>query len=115
MELEDLESHPENGNGSARRMQYLDAMACPHGGCINGGGAVPTRNTSNGAIARETPTEMRQRVQNSLQCLELPPRPLDSGKLNGGTGWRRTRYHAVPQMQYTIGATAGVKVEDIQW
>ncbi|CAJ1959335.1 unnamed protein product [Cylindrotheca closterium] len=104
----------EKSNSSASTMQYLEAMACPHGGCINGGGAISTRATTNGAIVRETPTETRQRVQKSLHYLELPPRPSHSGKPNG-IGSRRTRYHAVPQMQHTLGATAGVKVEDIQW
>jgi iron only hydrogenase large subunit-like protein len=83
---------------------YLEAMACPHGGCVNGGGAVKS------TVGRETPTETRQRVQGTLHSLEIPkknladvPRPL------------RTRYHVVPPMQHTIGAAAGVKVEDIVW
>ena len=85
----------------------MDAMACPHGGCINGGGAISTRSTYNEVIARETPTEMRQQVKNTLHYLELLSRPLYSGKLND--------YHVVPKMQHTLGATAGVKVEDMQW
>ncbi|KAL3934786.1 MAG: hypothetical protein SGBAC_009569 [Bacillariaceae sp.] len=114
-DLEDIEFRPDNSNGSGSTMRYLEAMACPHGGCINGGGAISTRNTSVGAVARETPTEMRQRVQNSLRFLDLPSRPSYSFQHIAVELRGRTRYHAVPQMQHTLGATAGVKVEDIQW
>jgi len=107
-------------NDNIRTMRYLEGMACPHGGCINGGGAIPTRREGNQSVTvRETPTETRERVQGSLQALEVPSmskswstRPSPSIE---SSFWRRTRYHVVPQMQHTLGAAAGVKVEDIQW
>lgn len=83
---------------------YLEAMACPHGGCVNGGGAVKT------TVGRETPTETRERVQQTLSSLVIPERIL-----SGVSRPLRTRYHVVPPMQHTIGAAAGVKVDDIIW
>lgn len=134
-EMQDVESSPDSSYSkkSVVTMQYLEAMACPHGGCINGGGAISSGKTPEGAIVRETPTETRQRLQSSLRFLEIPPHPsADVLMLNDSShashtdangapleiqssNWRRTRFHVVPEMKHTLGATAGLKVEEIQW
>jgi iron only hydrogenase large subunit-like protein len=85
---------------------YLEAMACPHGGCVNGGGAVKS------TVGRETPTETRERVQGTLDSLEIPEKNMSSDEPPRPL---RTRYHVVPPMSYSIGAAAGVNVQDIVW
>jgi iron only hydrogenase large subunit-like protein len=86
-------------------LNYMEAMACPFG-CVNGGGAVKT------SIGRETPTETRQRVQLTIEHLDLPhSKQMDLSRVSP----LRTRFHIVPPMQHTIGAAAGVKVDDILW
>ena len=80
---------------------YLEAMACPYG-CLNGGAAITSRK-------RETPSETRQRVGATLESLQIPKIPAVSCPP------QRTRYHVVPPMQHTMGAAAGVQVEDMLW
>lgn len=95
----------EVGNNNCAT-HYMEAMACPYG-CVNGGGAAKT------TIGRETPTETRQRVQATIKALKLPNE--DNSLDNLSDHHWRTRYHVVPPMQHTLGATAGVKVDDIKW
>lgn len=107
---------------SSNTLHYLEAMACPHG-CVNGGGSArlslslsttstdPLVSTSAG-LRRETPTETRQRVQSTLDYLEVP-RIDDSITLTAQ--FPRTEYHVVPPMNYTTGAVAGEKVENMIW
>lgn len=92
-------------NNKKNSLQYLEAMACPFG-CVNGGGAARTSDQK-----RETPTETRQRVGSTVRSLTVPIAPSESCL----TQPRRTRYHVVPPMQHTMGATSGVKVDDILW
>jgi len=124
------------GNGStsnSHTLHYLEAMACPHG-CVNGGGSVRsslsltntnTKTSSSANLIRETPTETRQRVQSTLTNLKVPH------AINNGTSTAmsinshhlvplplplpRTEYHVVPPMNYTTGAVAGEKVENMIW
>ncbi|KAG7352647.1 iron only hydrogenase large subunit, C-terminal domain containing protein [Nitzschia inconspicua] len=99
-------------------LHYLEAMACPHG-CVNGGGSAGLRtdgkNSSSSTISviRETPSETQSRVKDTLTHLHIsaPVMPLPDEDLEAF----RTRYHVVPPMQYTMGATAGVQVDKIQW
>eukprot|EP00980_Cylindrotheca_fusiformis_P010132 scaffold2253_cov119-Cylindrotheca_fusiformis.AAC.7 len=100
-----------------KETHYLEAMACPRGGCVNGGGAaVRSSSSSSGTttIGRESPSETRQRVQETLRSLLLPTITTTT-KGMGVPHPLRTRYHVVPPMQHAIGAAAGVKVEDIVW
>lgn len=93
---------------------YVEAMACPSG-CLNGGGQV--RATSPGAEApRETPTETRQRVQETQHVLQEIQTPLPVQEEGPPPqAWMHTHYHVVPPMQHTLGAAAGVAVQDTQW
>lgn len=97
------------------QMDYLEAMACPHG-CVNGGGSVRTTHgkdpTTTTVTVKETPTETKARVDQTLQKLEMPlPTPSRPWK---GSRYK-TRFHVVPPMHHTMGAAAGVKVDDMQW
>jgi iron only hydrogenase large subunit-like protein len=92
---------------------FVEAMACPSG-CLNGGGQLRVAD-------RETPTETRQRVALtrdlfvssgisqivSSAATDLPV-PLPEVE-------RRTRFHVVPPLQFSMGAVAGVAVSDTQW
>ena len=111
-------------NGDKRTtIHYLEAMACPHG-CVNGGGSArlsspllrggtDDKKAANAAnMIRETPTETRKRVQTTLGYLEVPA--IDEEKIVAA-GLPRTEYHVVPPMNYTTGAVAGEKVENMIW
>jgi hypothetical protein len=107
---------------------YIEAMACPSG-CINGGGQIRAA-TSSGLVSingisndRETPTETRNRIWMTQQYFEIPihskkddntmttnPTESDESILS-----YHTHYHVVPPMHYSMGATAGVAVQDTQW
>ena len=93
---------------SKTQHDYIEAMACPSG-CANGGGQIRMR-------AREVPTETRERVRRTNQRLEqtrsirapgsddmVPPVEM------------QTSFHVVAPLQLTMGAAAGVAVQDTQW
>jgi iron only hydrogenase large subunit-like protein len=112
-----VDSNSSNHDG----FHYLEAMACPYG-CVNGGGSVPRSiptsttapmTTFHATMIRETPTEIQSRVQETLNHLDIPDLQDPTCTLQQKP--TRTRYHVVPPMQYTMGATAGVQVDKIQW
>ena len=91
-------------------LHYLEAMACPYG-CVNGGGSAKKSSSSDQQQSlRETPTETRHRVGLTVNALQMPVASMSTKVVP-----KRTRYHVVPPMNYTMGAAAGVKVDDIQW
>jgi iron only hydrogenase large subunit-like protein len=96
-------------------LDYLEAMACPHG-CVNGGGSVRSTHNSNRVsgtvLVKETPTETKLRVDRTLEYLVVPTNKAPS-TFQGPR--YQTRYHVVPPMHHTMGAAAGVKVNDMQW
>ncbi len=91
-------------------MHYLEAMACPHG-CVNGGGSV--RQTTPTTMTKETPSETKARVDQTIQAL-IVPHSTNMSLESSGPHYH-TRYHVVPPMHHTMGAAAGVKVQDMQW
>ena len=119
------------GSESNHQLDYLEAMACPHG-CINGGGSVRTNpsaaassssssssSSATAVLVKETPSETKARVDKTLQELVVPA-PLLEWKVGASFDAKdhdryQTRYHVVPQMHHTMGAAAGVKVQDMQW
>lgn len=112
-----VEQKPIRNNEQNGTLHYLEAMACPHG-CVNGGGSVRTSTSTDilastsASLIRETPTETKQRVQSTLEYLEVPT--VDCKKTVTAR-LPRTGYHVVPPMSYTTGAVAGVKVENMVW
>jgi iron only hydrogenase large subunit-like protein len=112
----------DSSNGSLE-FDYVEAMACPSG-CVNGGGQVRV-------MERETPKETRQRVSETKERFEVSYQHAMSSCSNndvyreGGCGdgpfgpkaqvRLHTRYHVVPPLQHTLGAAAGVAVQDTQW
>lgn len=102
---------------------FIEVMACPSG-CLNGGGQI--RDDENGA-KRETPAETRERVgQNQAIILGLPlpsqynPREIKSGLPSTVFGedakkTLHTRFHVVPKLELSTGATAGVALDDTVW
>jgi iron only hydrogenase large subunit-like protein len=115
--LKQVEQKPIRNSEKNSTLHYLEAMACPHG-CVNGGGSVRTSTSTDtlastsASLIRETPTETKQRVQSTLEYLEVPP--VDYKKAVTAR-LPRTGYHVVPPMSYTTGAVAGVKVENMVW
>ena len=100
---------------------YVEAMACPSG-CPNGGGQIREANV------RETPTETRERVTKTTEIMKTTnccrsTAPLDYPNDLCPTGpfgedakrLLHTRFHVVPPLQHTMGAAAGVAVQDTQW
>jgi hypothetical protein len=111
---------------------YVEAMACPSG-CPNGGGQIREAND-----VRETPTETRERVSQTIQIMKSDRR-VGGGGGNDDDGVHdalesypydlcptgpfgeeakrilHTRFHVVPPLQHTMGAAAGVDVKDTQW
>jgi len=92
-----------------REFDYIEAMACPGGGCLNGGGQV--RIHGDDLTSTETPTETRQRVAATRRQFVAAPPPTHAST----PPLRYTRYHVVPVLQHSLGAAAGVAVSDTQW
>jgi iron only hydrogenase large subunit-like protein len=110
-------------SSTALSFDYVEAMACPSG-CPNGGGQVREGNI------RESPTETRERVtktqeimkmqrsngHDSNPLLDYPSDLIPTGPF--GLEAKRllhTRFHVVPPLQHSMGAAAGVAVQDTQW
>jgi iron only hydrogenase large subunit-like protein len=120
--LKQVVQTPIRKSEKSSTLHYLEAMACPHG-CVNGGGSArsspslssattDTKTSTSSVLIRETPTETRHRVQSTLGYLEVPP--IDTQK-TVHAHLPRTEYHVVPPMNYTTGAVAGEKVENMIW
>lgn len=101
---------------------FVEVMACP-AGCINGGGQAKARSVIEGV--REKPSEMRERVEKSRafykENLHWSGDDLSDYEINRGV-WNstprsltNTRFHVVPKLELSTGATAGVKVDDTLW
>jgi iron only hydrogenase large subunit-like protein len=114
-----------------KRFDYMECMACSSNACINGNGQIRS-------VERETPGDVRNRVQQTLLCFDTSSIRLhtrhsglsmlldqeekdikvsmavlaDARPLNPSLF---TRYHVVPPMQHTLGAAAGVAVNDTMW
>lgn len=102
---------------------YVETMACPSG-CPNGGGQIRSSSET-----RETPTETRERVANTQHVMKVSPTLLHSSSTldypkdlcpSGPFGPEakqllHTRFHVVPPLQHTMGAAAGVAVQNTQW
>jgi iron only hydrogenase large subunit-like protein len=97
--------------------------------------------SSPSSTTRETPTQTRQRVSSTQDWLEVTTMSTRRNQpIHGGARsslveeppppatttttmptmvlhqhQKRTRYHVVPLMKHTMGAAAGVAVQDIQW
>ena len=100
---------------------YVEVMACPSG-CPNGGGQIREANI------RENPTETRERVTKTKEIMKMTGDCYDSTLLDYPTdlcpagpfgpeakSLLHTRFHVVPPLQHTMGAAAGVAVQDTQW
>lgn len=87
------------------RYDYMEIMACA-GSCLNGAGQLTESSSP------ETPPETRKRLAatreqfNTLDthCSQATRVPSPY-----------TTYHIVPPLQHTLGAAAGVAVQDTQW
>jgi len=109
---------------------FMEVMACPSG-CLNGGGQI----SNTGHAKREKPSDIRSRVERSKQYipdltpeLELSscagdvvaPLPVfnnwrSDSSMDADVSFLRTRFHNVPKLELSTGATAGVAVDDTQW
>ena len=129
--LQNLSNTTESSKSSG--YDYVEIMACPSG-CSNGGGQVG----ANGQ--RETPRETKERVRKTVSAVPII-RPsdeccgslaktlcdCDSQKLVNGSilhsecfdesarALFHTRFHVVPKLELSTGATAGVAVSDTVW
>jgi iron only hydrogenase large subunit-like protein len=97
-------------------LDYVEIMACPSG-CLNGGGQVRLSD-------REAPSETRLRVIASQAMMEpsrstTGPRVVDNDNVTpfgiDKDNRMHTQYHVVPKLQFTIGVTAGIAVQDTHW
>jgi len=120
----------EYGSSSNGRLDYMEGMACSNNACLNGNGQIRS-------VERETPIDVRNRVQQTLTCFEkslqdhsksIPGMILDQDEKDRnpiimGASMDRlplnpslfTRYHIVPPMQHTMGIASGLAVEDTMW
>ncbi len=71
------------------------------------------RQTTPTTMTKETPSETKARVDQTIQALVVPHSTNMSLESSGPR--HHTRYHVVPPMHHTMGAAAGVKVQDMQW
>lgn len=95
---------------------YIEIMACPSG-CPNGGGQI-------GAERRETPRESIERVKRVAQTIPRVRQkdgllPLYYGSIEPFSRTARslfhTNFHAVPELELSTGASAGVAFNDMKW
>ena len=119
----------DSGDASAEHtpdyFDFIEVMACPSG-CLNGGGQI--RDDENG-VKRETPAETRKRVGQNQAIMNSLGLPLSSN-CNGredksglpsavfGEDSKKmlhTRFHVVPKLELSTGATAGVALDDTVW
>ena len=124
----------EDSRGKASTYHYIEMMACPSG-CLNGGGQVRAHSgysvnydggDNNDHLIqllqkKETPSETRQRVEMNQAILNH----MWANEFNGGDQTTHlssdmlrmlhTRYHVVPKLELTTGATAGVSLDDTKW
>ena len=125
------ESSSKSSNGY---YDYVEIMACPSG-CSNGGGQIGSQGN------RETPRETKERVKKTVSAVPII-RPSDTtckvvgdalcdcessrGLVNdsimkgecfseGARQLFHTRFHVVPKLELSTGATAGVAVSDTKW
>ena len=117
---------------SSNGYDYVEIMACPSG-CSNGGGQIG----ANGH--RETPRETKQRVRKTVSVVPVVRSLIGGGSLavtlcDCDTGGLvndeflrsecfddrarqlfHTRFHVVPKLELSTGATAGVALSDTKW
>jgi iron only hydrogenase large subunit-like protein len=106
-------TEPANG-GVSSPYDYIEAMACP-AGCLNGGGQLRVSE-------RESPSETHRRVSHTRGVYESGYLKLKGAQRSHAvladkrpSSLCYTRFHAIPPLQYTMGAAAGVAVKDTQW
>jgi iron only hydrogenase large subunit-like protein len=128
-------SKTESSSLSSRGYDYVEIMACPSG-CSNGGGQI------GGNGHRETPRETKLRVNKTVSVMPMG-RPLQGGcttisdalidcDIKGlvkddaflqdvecfnerAKQLFHTRFHVVPALELSTGATAGVALSDTKW
>ncbi|KAL7535451.1 hypothetical protein ACHAXR_006491 [Thalassiosira sp. AJA248-18] len=122
-----------NPSKTSNGYDYVEIMACPSG-CSNGGGQIGAQGR------RETPREAKERVKKTVSAVPII-RPQEEccgsmanalcgcdtqGFVNDsildseyfGESARQlfhTRFHVVPKLELSTGATAGVAVSDTKW
>jgi iron only hydrogenase large subunit-like protein len=107
-----LVSTVASGGMKMHGYHYVEAMACPSG-CLNGGGQV--RN-----YKQEKPSDTRERVRKMSTFIQdltpwLKPADIDTGRRTCPHEYVHTRFHIVPKLELSAGATTGVAVEDTHW
>lgn len=133
--LQSLSKTELSSSSSSRGYDYVEIMACPSG-CSNGGGQIG----ANGH--RETPRETKQRVYKTVSVMPMG-RPLKGGRTSISDALIdcdtkglvkddaflqdiecfderakqlfHTRFHVVPALELSTGATAGVALSDTKW
>jgi hypothetical protein len=123
----------------AKEYDYVEVMACPSG-CPNGGGQIGSmgkRETPRGTkervkatmslmplfhstVGNMTVASSVYAVSDDEMCTNDGCNGLVSSLKDGcfGQSARRllhTRFHAVPKLELSTGATAGVAVSDTKW
>jgi iron only hydrogenase large subunit-like protein len=114
------------------RFDYIECMACAHS-CLNGNGQIRSIADNAVVVVRETPSDIKLRVQSAhkfypIQQHHVTATREDSTRCNKCEMTLNkdedlyqndpsfyTRYHIVPPMQHTMGAAAGLSVQDTMW
>lgn len=107
-----LVSNAANGGMKMHDYHYIEAMACPSG-CLNGGGQV--RN-----YIQEKPSDTRERVRYMSTFIQdvMPwfrPSDIDTKRHSCTQEHVHTRFHVVPKLELSTGATTGVAIDDTHW
>lgn len=119
--LQNLSKEKQTSNSMDSGYDYVEIMACPSG-CPNGGGQIGSLGK------RETPRETKERVRRTVSVVPVlrfneytkatvyEKDPFNDGCF-GRTARRllHTRFHVVPKLELSTGATAGVAVSDTNW
>jgi len=96
---------------------YLEVMACPSGGCLNGTGALPSSSSWGGG--EETPTERKKRVEGREMVLLDNFRDSSSKNSNSNVAKLNhfTTYKGVVPLVFAEnrGSVAGTEVQALGW
>ena len=109
-------SKASTGEMKMNGYHYVESMACPSG-CLNGGGQT---HASNNDSKREKPSEMRNRVEKTRSLMQnvtpwIKPGERPSDPCITAHRHLHTRFHVVPKLELSTGATAGVAIDDTMW
>ena len=104
------------GGNKCDSYHFVEVMACPSG-CLNGGGQIRDSHNflNKKATKRESLLEVRTRVEENELYANKPLKAYIPTESQYPTQLLHTKFHVVPKMELSSGATAGVALDNTVW